>query len=58
MYVDFREVNVIICHIMAKIYYLLDGSMDQRKVYGLVPCFGQVGYRAQVPQHPIDSYNI
>ncbi len=35
-----------------------DGSMDQRKLSGLVPCCGQDGYRAQVPQHPKDSYNI
>ena len=32
--------------------------MDQRKVRGLVPCCGKDGYRAQVPQHPIDSYDI
>ena len=27
---------------------------------GLVPCYGQDGYQAQVPQHPIDAcrYNI
>ena len=27
-----------------------------RKVRGLVPCYGQDGYQAQVPQHPIDTY--
>ena len=43
---------------MAKIHDLLDGSMNQRKVRGLVPCCGQDGYRAQLLQHPIDSYNI
>ncbi len=32
--------------------------MDKRKVRSLDPCCGQDGYRAQVPQHPIDSYNI
>ena len=33
-----------------------DGSLDARKARGLDPCCGQDGYRAQVPQHPIDSY--
>ena len=32
--------------------------MDQRKVRGLIPCCGQNGYRAQVPQHPLDTYLI
>ena len=27
-----------------------------RKILGTVPCCGLDGYRAQVPQHPIDSY--
>ncbi len=53
-YIIFR----ILCFCMAKINDLCDGSMDQRKVRGLVPCCDQDGYRAQVPQHPIDSYNI
>ena len=35
----------------------MDGSLDKRRVHGLVPCCGQDvdGYRAQVLQHPIDS---
>ena len=32
------------------------GSLDKRKVRGLVSCCGQDGYRAQVLQHPIVSY--
>ena len=43
---------------MAKFNDLWDGSIDQRKVHCLVPFFDQDGYRAQVPQDPIDSYNI
>ncbi len=41
---------------MAKINDLWDGSMDKGKMRGLVPFCGQVGHRAQVLQHPIDSY--
>ena len=43
---------------MAWIYDLWDGSLDKRKVRGLVPCCGQDGYLhlAKVPQHPIDLY--
>ncbi len=41
--------------IMARIYDLLDGTLDKRQVRCLVPCCGQNGYRSQVPQHPIDS---
>ena len=40
---------------MARIYDQWDGSLDKRKVYGLVPCCCQDGYLGQVPQHPIDS---
>ncbi len=43
---------------MAKIIDLWDGSMEVRKVSGLVPCCGQDGYRAQVLQQTIDSNNI
>ncbi len=50
--------SAIVCCIVAKINDLWDGSMDQRMVRGLIPCCGQDGYRAQVPQHPIDSSNI
>ena len=39
---------------MARIYNLWDGSLDKRKVGGLVPYCGQDGYRAQVPQHRIE----
>ena len=39
---------------MAKINDLWDGSLDKRKVRSLAPCCGQDGYRARVPQHPID----
>ncbi len=48
----------VVCWSMARINDLWDGSMDKRKVRSLVPCCGQDGNRAQVPQHPIDSYNI
>ncbi len=34
---------------MARIYKLWDGSLDKRKVGGLVPYCGQDGYRAKVP---------
>ncbi len=51
-------VATIVCFSMAKINDLWDGSMDQRKVRGLVPCCGQDGYRVQVPQHLMESYNI
>ncbi len=37
----------IVCCSMAKINDLWDGSIDQCKVRGLVPCCGQDGYRAQ-----------
>ncbi len=50
--------SAIVCCSMAKINDIWDGSMDQRKMSGLVPCCGQDGCRAQVPQHPIHSYNI
>ena len=30
--------------------------MDKHKVRDLVHCYGQFGYRAQVPQYPINSY--
>ncbi len=48
----------ILCCSLAKINDLWDGFMDQGKVRGLVPCCGQDGYRAQVLQHPKDTYNI
>ena len=50
-----QNVGCLLCS-MAGIYDLLDGSLDKRKVRGLVPCCGEDGYRAQVPQHTIDSY--
>ena len=50
--------GLVICCSMARINDLWDGSMDKRKVRSLVPCCGQDGNRALVPQHPIDSYNI
>ena len=37
---------------------MIYGDGSKRKVRSLVPCCGQDGYRAQVPQHPIDSNNI
>ena len=43
---------------MARINDLWDGAIDKCKVRGLVPCCSQDGYQAQVPQCPIDSYNI
>ena len=39
-----------------KVLVVWDGYLDKQKVRGLVPCCGQDGYRAQVPQLPIDSY--
>ncbi len=50
--------GLVVCWSMARINDLWNGSMDQRKVRCLVPCCGQDDYQAQVPQHPIDSYNI
>ena len=50
--------GLVVCWSMARINDICDGSMDQRKVRGQVPCCGQDSYRAQVPQRPIDSYNI
>ena len=41
----------------ARIYDVWDGSLDKRKVPGLVPCCGQDGYQDQVPQQPIDTYH-
>ncbi len=41
---------------MPRIYDLRNGSLDRHKVRCLVPCYGQIGYRAQVLQHPIDKY--
>ncbi len=49
--------GLVVCWSMARINDLWDRSMDQRKVSSLVPCCGQDGNRAQVPQHLIDSYN-
>ncbi len=40
-------------------YVVWLGSMMGLRTYtrcaGLVPCFGQDGYRAQVQQHPIET---
>ncbi len=47
-----QRVGYLLCS-MAKIYDIWDGSLDKRKVTGLVPCYGQDGYRAQVLQQPI-----
>ena len=47
--------GLVFCWSMARIIDLWDGSMDKRKVRGLVPCCGEEGFRAQIPQHPIDS---
>ena len=52
-----QRVGCLLCS-MARINDLWDGSLDKHKVRGLVPCCGQDCYRAQVPQHPIDSFNI
>ncbi len=46
--------SVILCCSTDKVNDLWDGSIDQRKVRGLVPYCGQEGYLAQVPQHPIE----
>ena len=50
--------GLVVCWSMARINDLWDGSMNKRKERSLVPCCGQNGNRAQVPQHPIDSNNI
>ena len=50
--------KAFVCCSMDKINDIWDGSMDKRKVRSLVPCCGQDGIQAQVPQHPIDSNNI
>ncbi len=42
--------------IMDRIYNLWDGYLDKCKVFGLVPCCGQDGYRAQVLKQPIDRF--
>ena len=44
--------SAIVCCSMAKGM----GSLEKSKVRGLLPCCGQDGYRAQLPQLPIDSY--
>ena len=47
--------GLVVCWSMVKINDLWDdGSMDQRKVRGLVPCCGQDGYQTQVLQHHIE----
>ncbi len=50
-----QRVDCLLCS-MARIHELLDGSLDKRKLRGLVLCCGQDGYGAQVPQHPINTY--
>ena len=50
--------GLVVCWSKARNNDLWDESMDKRKVRSLVPCCGQDGNRAQVPQHPIDSYKI
>ncbi len=40
--------GLVVCYVM-----WLDGSLDKRKVGGLVPECGQDGYQAQVSQLPI-----
>ena len=47
--------GLVVCWSMATINDLWDWYIDQR---GQVPCCGQDCYRAQVPQRPLDSYNI
>ncbi len=43
---------------MPKINDLWDGSMDQPKVRVLDQCRGNDGYRAQEPQHSLDSWYL
>ena len=50
--------GLVVCWSLAGINDLWNGSMDKHKVHSLFPCCGQDGNRAQVPHHPIDSYNI
>ncbi len=59
---DLKQVNttgkgraikgLVVFRSIARINDLWVGSMEKRKVRGLVPCCGQDGYRAQVPKHP------
>ncbi len=54
-----REIKgLVVCWSMARINDLWEESMDKRNVPGLVICCGQDGYRAQVPQRPLDSYSF
>ncbi len=50
--------GLIDCYVvwLASMIYGIHGSLVKRNVRSLVPCCGQDGYRAQVPQNPIDSY--
>ncbi len=50
-----QKVGCLLCS-MDRIFDILDGSLDKRKVRCLVLCCGQDGYRTQIPQHSIDSY--
>ncbi len=52
------SMSAIVCCSSAKINDIWDGSMDKRNVCSLVPCCGQDGNRAQVPQQPKDSFYI
>ncbi len=53
-----RIKGLVVCYVKwlrSMIYEMGLGPCSARCV-GLVPCFGQDGYQAQVPQHPIDTY--
>ncbi len=45
--------GLVVCYVVWLGFMPWDGSLDKRKERCLVPCCGQVGYQAQVPQHLI-----
>ncbi len=48
--------GLVVCYVVwiGSMIYGMIGLWDKYKVRGLVPC--KDGYRAQVPQHPVDTY--
>ena len=46
--------RLVVCYVVWQ-GYMIYGSLDQRRVVGLVPCCGQDCYQAQVPQQSIDT---
>ena len=51
--------GLVVCYVVwlgSMIYGM--GLWTRESCKGLIPCCGQNGYRAQVPQHPLDTYLI